>query len=225
MRLAATCMLQARAYLAQHGSSGFTDFTRVSSTQYTRQQNWNLSQMRGLKAAPKQMEVILTADLEKVGKAGEIVKVAKGFARNHLIPQLLALPKLEKYVLLVRKQLEAIQLTQPEEEKVEEVQETKTEEQSLKELNALLQRLETQRVVLRRHVPRGSSTLREHVNAEDLVAEVRRQQKVQLQKINIELMSPLSALGEYEVPIRLPKTVQIPGGRAKIFLKVRIRRA
>jgi hypothetical protein len=32
--------------------------------------------------------------------------VAKGYARNLLIPQLLALPKLEKYVDLVQRQLE-----------------------------------------------------------------------------------------------------------------------
>lgn len=33
------------------------------------------------------------------------MKVAKGYARNMLIPQLLALPNLDKYVTLVRKQL------------------------------------------------------------------------------------------------------------------------
>lgn len=196
----------------------------LESRLFACQHLWRLSQTRGLKAAPKQMEVILTADLDKVGKAGEVVKVAKGYARNKLIPQLLALPKLEKYVRLVQKQLEAIKSTLPEEEKVEEVQESKTEEQSLKDLNAVLQRLETQRLVLRRHCPRGEKTLHKHVTAEDLVAEVRRQQKVQIHHVNLELASPLSTLGDYEIPIRLPKTVKIPGGKAKLFLKIRVRR-
>ena len=55
--------------------------------------------------------------------------------------------------------------------------------------------------------------------------QIKRQQKIQLQEINLEMSSYITALGEYEIPIRLPKTVQIPGGKAKIFLKVKVRRA
>ena len=38
------------------------------------------------------MKVILTADVAKVGKSGELKDVAQGFARNYLIPQNLAVP-------------------------------------------------------------------------------------------------------------------------------------
>lgn len=37
------------------------------------------------------MQVILLADIERLGKKGESVKVAKGYARNYLIPKRLAL--------------------------------------------------------------------------------------------------------------------------------------
>ncbi len=37
------------------------------------------------------MKVILKKDVEKLGKAGEVVKVAPGYGRNFLIPQHLAL--------------------------------------------------------------------------------------------------------------------------------------
>ncbi|MCO5584026.1 hypothetical protein L7F22_037946 [Adiantum nelumboides] len=189
------------------------------------QQGFFFMQTRGMKAAPKLMEVILTADINKVGKAGEIVKVAKGYARNMLIPQLLALPKLDKYVDIVRKQLEAVKVDHPEEETVDEIIETQTDEQRLKELNLVLNRLDTQRVVVKRHTPRQSNVLRKHVTPEDLVAEVKRQHKIQIEEINLEMTSVLQALGEYEIPMRLPRTVQIPGGKAKIFLKVKVRRA
>lgn len=33
------------------------------------------------------MEVIILEDVEKLGKAGEVVKVKPGFARNYLVPQ------------------------------------------------------------------------------------------------------------------------------------------
>ncbi|KAH7314805.1 hypothetical protein KP509_21G021200 [Ceratopteris richardii] len=188
-------------------------------------EGWISTQTRGMKAAPKQMEIILTADIDKLGKAGEIVKVAKGYARNMLIPQLLALPKLDKYVDLVRRQLEVVKMDHPEVETVEEVVEAKTEEQSLKELNVILNRLDTQRLVVRRHTPRKSSSLRKHITPEDLVAEVKKQQNIQLEEINLEMTSVIDALGEYEIPLRLPRSVQIPGGKAKIFLKVKVRRA
>ncbi|HVE75836.1 MAG TPA: 50S ribosomal protein L9 [Actinomycetota bacterium] len=38
------------------------------------------------------MKVILNADLEKLGRKGDIVDVAPGYGRNYLIPQRLAIP-------------------------------------------------------------------------------------------------------------------------------------
>ena len=38
------------------------------------------------------MKVILTSDVAKIGKSGEMKVVADGFARNYLIPQKLAVP-------------------------------------------------------------------------------------------------------------------------------------
>ena len=38
------------------------------------------------------MKVILTADVDKLGKSGEMKEVAEGFGRNFLIPQKLAVP-------------------------------------------------------------------------------------------------------------------------------------
>eukprot|EP00250_Pteridium_aquilinum_P003053 c13387_g1_i1 orf=445-1125(-) len=226
MQVAARRLLRSSPSLIPH-SGGRYALTNVylDSSPFLTQQDCFSLQTRGMKAAPKQMEVILTADINKVGKAGEIVKVAKGYARNMLIPQLLALPKLDKYVNLVRKKLEEVKLRHPEEETVEEVIEAKTEEQRLKELNTVLTRLDTQRLVVRRHTPHRSNVLHKQVTPQDIVTEVKRQQKIQIEEINLEMSSFLQTLGEYEIPIRLPKTVQIPGGKVKVFLKVKVRRA
>jgi large subunit ribosomal protein L9 len=43
----------------------------------------------------KAIHVILQRDVQKLGKGGEVVKVAAGFARNYLLPQGLALPASE----------------------------------------------------------------------------------------------------------------------------------
>ena len=38
------------------------------------------------------MKVILTADVDKLGRSGELKEVAEGFARNFLLPRKLAVP-------------------------------------------------------------------------------------------------------------------------------------
>ncbi|MBI5514626.1 MAG: 50S ribosomal protein L9 [Deltaproteobacteria bacterium] len=43
----------------------------------------------------KAIHVILQRDVQKLGKGGEVVKVAAGFARNYLLPQGFALPASE----------------------------------------------------------------------------------------------------------------------------------
>ena len=40
-------------------------------------------------------ELLLTTDIDKLGLAGDIVKVADGYARNYLVPQGLAEPVTE----------------------------------------------------------------------------------------------------------------------------------
>ena len=42
--------------------------------------------------------------VDKLGKAGETVKVAPGYFRNHLMPKLLAVPNIDKYAYLIREQ-------------------------------------------------------------------------------------------------------------------------
>ena len=44
------------------------------------------------------MLIILRQDIEKVGKAGEVIKVKDGFARNYLIPNQLAFPATDAYM-------------------------------------------------------------------------------------------------------------------------------
>jgi hypothetical protein len=38
------------------------------------------------------------------GNAGEVVKVAPGHFRNHLMPKMLAVPNMDKYAILIREQ-------------------------------------------------------------------------------------------------------------------------
>lgn len=48
--------------------------------------------------------VLYVQKVDKLGKAGETVKVAPGYFRNHLMPKLLAVPNIEKFAHLIREQ-------------------------------------------------------------------------------------------------------------------------
>lgn len=46
--------------------------------------------------------------IDKLGKAGETVKVAPGYFRNHLMPKLLAVPNIDKFAHLISEQRKVI---------------------------------------------------------------------------------------------------------------------
>ncbi|CAI5532288.1 unnamed protein product [Closterium sp. Naga37s-1] len=67
---------------------------------------FRLSFARGVRTRPK-LRVVLTAEVEGLGFAGDQVNVPAGFARNKLIPQKAALPAIPKFLRQVRLAMEA----------------------------------------------------------------------------------------------------------------------
>ncbi|XP_021895880.1 uncharacterized protein LOC110813158 [Carica papaya] len=177
----------------------------------------------------RKLEVILTTNIQKLGKAGETVKVAPGYFRNHLMPKLLAVPNIDKFAYLIREQRK---IYQPEEEEEVKVV-TKVEEDKTKEYEKAAKRLANAQLVLRRFINvekfRARSMkddpieLHSPVTADELISEVARQLCVQIQPENVHLPSPLTTFGEFEVPLRLPKSLPLPEGRLNWTLKVKIR--
>ena len=49
------------------------------------------------------MKIILNQDVKKLGKKGDVVEVAKGYARNYLLPQKLGIKATEKNILIAEK--------------------------------------------------------------------------------------------------------------------------
>ncbi|KAF3975576.1 hypothetical protein CMV_001174 [Castanea mollissima] len=178
----------------------------------------------------RKLEVVLTTSIEKLGKAGETVKVAPGHFRNHLMPKLLAVPNIEKYAYLVREQRKIYQ-HEEEEEEVKVVKESK--EDKLKEFEKAARRLDNSKLVLRRFINvekfrlRASKEepieLRSPITKEDIIAEVERQLSVRITPDNVHLPSPLTTFGEYEVPLRFPKSIPLPEGKVQWTLAVKIR--
>ncbi|KAH7568850.1 hypothetical protein JRO89_XS06G0061100 [Xanthoceras sorbifolium] len=177
----------------------------------------------------RRLEVILTTKIDKLGNAGETVKVAPGYFRNHLMPKLLAVPNIEKYAHLIREQRKIYQPVEEEEVKVVK----KTVDGEKREYEKAARRLENARLVLKR-LPdiaklrsRESKDdpihLRSPVTKEELVAEVARQLSVNIEPENLHLPTSMSTFGEYEVPLRLPRSIPLPEGKVQWTLNVKVR--
>ncbi|KAL1175455.1 hypothetical protein V6Z11_A04G091200, partial [Gossypium hirsutum] len=175
----------------------------------------------------RKLDVILTTSIEKLGKAGETVKVAPGYFRNHLMPKLLAVPNIDKFAYLIKEQRK---IYQPKEEEVQVV--TKNVEDKSKVYEKAAYRLLNGRLVLRRSINvekfRAQSTkddpieLRSPVTKDEIVAEVGRQLCVQIDPENLHLPTPLETFGLFDVQLRMPKSIPLPEGRYNWTLKVKI---
>lgn len=132
------------------------------------------------------MKVILLRDVERVGQAGEIVKVADGFARNRLIPQNQALLATDANVAQFesrRRQHEAA--AEREERTAAQV----AQELAKASLTAQVKVGEGERLF-------GSVTAQN-------IADLLKEQGHEVDRRTIHLEEPIRSLGVYNVPVRL----------------------
>lgn len=178
----------------------------------------------------RKIEVILTTSIDKLGKPGDVVKVAPGYFRNHLMPKMLAMPNINKFRYLVREQLKLYQYEGEEHisKAIKEKYEASldaglSKEDKVKEYQAAALRLHNGLLSIRRLV-KVDNELRVPVTKEEIVAEVARQLGVSIQPENLHLPSPFTAIGEYAVPLRLPRALPRPEGLLQWTLRVKVRR-
>ena len=131
------------------------------------------------------MEVILNKDVDKIGKAGTVVNVKEGFARNFLFPHNLA------------KLATAGSIQQLEKEKqVKSAQYAKVKEES-EELKKRLSALSLTISVLTQ-----GEELYGSISSHD-IATALKDEGFSIDKNTIDLAEPIKSLGIYELPVKL----------------------
>jgi large subunit ribosomal protein L9 len=136
------------------------------------------------------MEVILREHIDNLGRRGDIVKVAEGYARNYLLPRKLALAVTEAN----KRQIER-------ERKIAEVREAKEKTNA----EAFAGRLTQVEIEIARRVGE-SDTLYGSVTSAD-IAHALQAKGFEIDKRKIQLPEPLKALGEVHVPVRVHREV------------------
>ncbi len=136
------------------------------------------------------MRVILKVEVEHLGDAGDIVKVAPGFGRNYLIPKGLAIPASEGSVHQLEHQqrmAEAIRRKQ------------------LNSATALAERLEGTAVSIRRETG-DEDKLFGSVTNRDII-EALAEEGLEVDRRQVQLEEPIKHIGLFQVPIRLHRDV------------------
>lgn len=133
------------------------------------------------------MEVILRQDVDKIGKAGAVVKVKDGFARNFLIPNGLAILSTPANI----KKLE-----QERQRRSLEVQKIKKDADELKAKLANLS------LTISALTQAEEDKLYGSITSADIAGALK-EEGLDVDKNYIMLDEPIKSLGIYEVPIKL----------------------
>ena len=149
------------------------------------------------------MDVILLADVEKLGLRGDVVSVAHGYARNFLIPRKMAEIATDAKVAEIRRR---------------DARQALHEARSAEQAETIADTL--RKTVLRFEVKAGpTGVLFGSVTPSDIADEIWRTRKIRIDRRKIELPEPLKHIGRFLIPIQVfenvtaeMKTLVVPEG-------------
>jgi len=139
------------------------------------------------------MEVILREHVEHLGKRGEVVKVAAGYARNYLLPRKLALPATDGNKKHVERERRIVEARESQERGVAET---------------LGARLAAVDITIARRVG-DTEQLYGSVTSGD-IADFLKEKGFDVDKRKLILPEAIKAIGDYDVPLKLHREVTIP---------------
>ncbi|HET8739419.1 MAG TPA: 50S ribosomal protein L9 [Acidimicrobiia bacterium] len=140
------------------------------------------------------MKLILTADVEPLGKRGDVVDVAEGYARNFLLPRRKAIKANEGAL----RQAEAVREARLE-----------MERKAKEEAEGIAAQLAGSRVVLAAQAG-DEGQLYGSVSASDIVEGIQRFTGIEVDRHQIEIPKPIKSIGLHEITIKAHPEVEIP---------------
>jgi large subunit ribosomal protein L9 len=138
------------------------------------------------------MEVILREHVDNLGKRGELVKVADGYARNYLLPRKLALLATEGNKKVIEREKVKFDAKEAEEQGVAQ---------------AIADRLANVEIDIARKTGETDALFGSVTNAD--IAEALSAKGFDVDRRKIQLHEPIKKLGDYTVPVKLHRDVTV----------------
>jgi large subunit ribosomal protein L9 len=138
------------------------------------------------------MEVILREHVDNLGRRGDLVKVADGYARNYLLPRKLALLATDGNKKVIEREKVKFDVKEAEEQKVAQ---------------AVADRLATVEIEIGRKVGETDALFGSVTNAD--IADALAAKGFDIDRRKIQLHEPIKKIGEVEVPVKLHRDVLV----------------
>ena len=138
------------------------------------------------------MEVILREHVEHLGRRGDLVKVADGYARNYLLPRKLALLATDSNKKQIERERAKFEIKELEEQK---------------SAQAVADRMANVELEISRKVGE-TEALYGSVTSSD-IADALAAKGFELDRRKLNLADPIKRLGEFDIPIRLHRDVTV----------------
>ncbi|MDD2432049.1 MAG: 50S ribosomal protein L9 [Firmicutes bacterium] len=132
------------------------------------------------------MEVVLTQDVKKLGKKGDLIKVNEGYARNYLIPKGLAVLATDGIVTQINQKKKA---------------EKKAEQQAKANAEALANKLKGQSVTLKAKAGEKGRIFGS-ITAGDVASAINKEFNLNIDKKKLQIDS-IKELGTFEAKLKL----------------------
>src|SRR5713101_3347902 len=136
------------------------------------------------------MDVILRQHVDNLGRRGEVVRVADGYARNYLLPRKLALVATDGNKKQIERERAKLDVLEAEEQKV---------------AGAIAERMSGVEIEIARKVGETEALYGSVTTAD--IAEALHAKGFDLDRRKLQLAEPIKKLGEYTVPVKLQRDV------------------
>ena len=136
------------------------------------------------------MEVILREHVENLGKRGELVKVADGYARNYLLPRKLALLATDGNRKQIERERDKFDAKEADEKKIAE---------------ALAGRVAGAEIAIARKVGENDVLFGSVTTAD--IATALAAKGLEVDRRKLQLAEPIKKLGDFDIPLKLHREV------------------
>ncbi len=133
------------------------------------------------------MKLILQQEVKKLGKAGDIIEVAEGYARNYLLPHKLAIPATNSNINTVNQK---------------KATERRKQQQQMDEAKLLAAQIGKLEVTIPVKTGEGGK-LFGSVTTKDIADQLQAQHGIEIDKRKIEVKEAIKTLGDFPVVIKV----------------------